>query len=82
MTSNVSQVFIDDSDTRVQYEAGWTYEQDVVAVDETRHIAAAAPLWVQLPFSGEFSSFTFRRTCAVVPLYLIYIHYSLACAYP
>ena len=81
MTSNVSQVFIDDSDTRVQYEAGWTYEQDVVAVDETRHIAAAAPLWVQLPFSGEFSVSTSRRTCVVVLLYITGVRHPLARAH-
>ena len=49
-------LFIDDADTRVQYQAGGDFNQGVLAVDGTRHGAKAANLSVSLPFSGECSS--------------------------
>lgn len=51
--SSSSSELIDDADPRVQYQAGWTFEQNVVEVDGTRHGAKTAGLKAWLSFTGE-----------------------------
>ncbi|EIW51676.1 uncharacterized protein TRAVEDRAFT_54429 [Trametes versicolor FP-101664 SS1] len=50
--SSSSSELIDDADPRVQYQAGWTFEQNVVEVDGTRHGAKTAGLKAWLSFTG------------------------------
>ncbi|KAI0774635.1 hypothetical protein BD413DRAFT_301516 [Trametes elegans] len=45
-------VLIDDTNPRVQYQSGWTWEQGVSEVDGTRHGAARAGLTASLAFTG------------------------------
>ncbi|KAH9939379.1 uncharacterized protein BXZ73DRAFT_99582 [Epithele typhae] len=53
MASGANITFIDDSDSIVQYEAGWNWEPNVSEVDGTRHRAVIGGLWATLSFAGS-----------------------------